>query len=371
MIRFAIDLRMWNHSGIGSYLRNLVPTIIKNNPDYNFILYGNRKILIKEPILKKVTNIEIVNFIAPIYSIKEQLYLYQIIKDDIKIFWSPHFNIPVFNFKLKIIVTIHDVFHLHDFKNLTLIQKAYAYFMINHALKSAKLILTVSKFSKKEIIKYCSVGNDSINIIKNSIDKKVFKRIKDKTLLKEFLSQSKLPSQFILYVGNIKPNKNLLNLLKALSKIQKMNLVIAGRIDKNISNDYENILHYIRVNDDLKNRVFFTGFVSQAEISYLYNLATVFVFPSTYEGFGIPPLEAMGCGCPVIASGIPAIVETCEDAALYFDPYDINDIRFKIMSLIENKNLQNQMIKKGLSRINNFSWHNSANKLNALIKKLV
>ena len=362
---------MWNNSGIGNYLQNLVPTIIRNNPDYNFILYGNREILIREKILEKSSNIKIVNFIAPIYSIKEQLYFCRIIKDDINIFWSPHYNIPIFKFKLKKIVTIHDVFHLHNFKNLTLIQKSYAYFMINYAVKNANMVLTVSEFSKKEIMNYCEVEDNSINIIKNSIDKKVFKKIKDKTLLKEFLNRSKLPNKFILYVGNIKPNKNLLNLLKALRKIEKISLVIAGRIDKKISNDYKNLLNYVRVNDSLKKRVFFTGFVSNAEISYLYNLATLFVFPSSYEGFGIPPLEAMACECPVIASNIPAIVETCDDAVIYFNPHDIDDIRLKIMSLIENKNLQNQMIKKGLRRVTKFSWHDSANKLNTLIEQLV
>ena len=101
MIRFAIDIRMWNNSGIGNYLQNLVPIIIRNNPDYNFILYGNREILIREKILEKSSNIKIVNFIAPIYSIKEQLYFCRIIKDDINIFWSPHYNIPIFKFKLK------------------------------------------------------------------------------------------------------------------------------------------------------------------------------------------------------------------------------------------------------------------------------
>ena len=371
MTTIAIDIRMWKNSGIGTYLQNLVPPLIKRNPNCKFILYGDKNNLNDDKRINQNKNITLIDFTAPIYSIEEQIYFYKNINKKISIFWSPHYNSPLLNHKLNKIVTLHDVYHLYNFKNLSFKQKMYAYIMIKLTVKNANKILTVSHFSKNEIMKYCSVSTNKIKIIKNSINHDTFKKIKDIASLKNTKKKFGIPENFILFVGNVKPNKNLINLLKAINKIENINLVIAGKIDNFISNDYNNISSYLVNNKKVKNRVFFTGYVTNNEISHLYNLASLFVFPTLYEGFGIPPLEAMGCGCPTAVSRIPSLKETCGDATIYFDPNNIKELRSKISKILHNEKLKEKMVRKGFEQVKKFSWERSVENLDKLIHKLL
>jgi len=359
-MQLAIDFRMHNASGIGTYIKNIVPFLIDK---FEVILLGNIEEIKQYDFFDKI---EVIEVNSKIYSIKEQIELFQKIPK-VDIFWSPHYNIPILLIKAKKrIVTIHDVFHLAFLDSLSFKQKLYAKFVINQAVKKSDIILTVSKFSKAEIIKYTNTKKE-INIVYNAIDFKKFKKIDDIQRLNKIKLKYSLPSNFLLFVGNVKPHKNLKNLLLAIKDLDK-NLVIVGKKAGFITGD-DSINGLIKENN-LKDKIYFTGYVDDEDIPYIYNLADIFVFPSLYEGFGIPPLEAQACGTPVICSNIASLPEVGKDSVIYCNPYDINEIKEKIELLIENEKLRKELIQKGFENIKRFSWEKSAKKIIEIIEGL-
>ena len=168
-------------------------------------------------------------------------------------------------------------------------------------------------------------------------------------------------------MGNVKPHKNLKNLLFAVEKTN-LNLVIVGKKDGFITGD-STISEIIRTKN-LSDRIFFTGYVKDADIAAIYNLAKLFVFPSLYEGFGIPPLEAQACSCPVVCSNAASLPEVCGDSVVYFDPNDIEDMRNKIQTVLNDKNLQNELRIKGLENIKRFNWERSAKQIIEIMESL-
>lgn len=345
-------------SGIGRYLRGLIPyiidefavTLLVRHEDRCNLLYDCNYVYLK----------------SPIYSISEQLeLLFKIPECDI--FWSPHYNVPFLPIRTRCrVVTIHDVFHLAYNESLNTKQKLYSYMMMRNAVRGANVLLTVSRFTISELNKYLNVKKD-IYVVHNGISCYDFFPMKHDDI-NHVSSKYGLSNRFILYVGNIKPHKNLSNLLYAIKDEPDLNLVIIGNESGFITSDND-IFFLLEKNTSLKKRVKFTGFVSDDELRCIYNLATVFVFPSIYEGFGIPPLEAQACGCPVSCSDIESLREVCGDSALYFDPHKPDDILEKILMLYENKSLQKKYINKGFKNIQRFSWKKSSEILIKLLRK--
>lgn len=316
----AIDARMINASGIGTYLQNILPGICKN---YKTALIGKKELL-------EEYKCEVIHFDAPIYSIKETITLpFKIPK--CKIFWSPHFNVPIFKNRAEhTISTIHDVFHLAFHSTLPKEQKIYAKLFYNLAVNRSSKVITVSNFSKQEIIRYTSAEKKKISVIYNGVNQEDFSQSFNPPEKLVIRARYNLPQNYILFVGNIKPHKNLNNLVSALGMIFKNNkdlfLVIVGKKEGFITGDNQ-LTQLIEKNKTLKDRIKFTGFVDQNELPFIYQEACLFVFPSTYEGFGLPPLEAMAANTLAIVSKAGALPEVCKTGALYFDPYDIEDIK--------------------------------------------
>ena len=351
MIKLIIDFRMHNASGIGRYIRNLVPFLI-NKFDVT--------LLVKKDEVKNYNFLNKVNVIdinSKIYSVNEQIELSKkVSKNDI--FWTPHYNVPILPIKAKKrIVTIHDVYHLAFYDTLSLPQKIYSKFMINQAVKKSDVILSVSEFSKQEIIKYTNT-NKNIEIIYNGIE--------ESWMDKNVSFDEK--ENYILYVGNVKPHKNLVRALKAFSLLKDNNVKfkIVGKKDGFITKDTE----IDKIAKHLKNRVEFTGYVSDDELKKLYKKAKIFLFPSLYEGFGIPPLEAMASGTPVISSNVASLPEVCGDSAYYVNPYDVNDIAKGMETVLKDEELQKELVQEGLERVKLYSWEKSANKLIKIIEGL-
>ena len=360
-MQLAIDFRMHNASGIGTYIRNIVPYLLNR---FDIVLLGNSNEIQKYSWSSKV---KIIECNAKIYSIKEQFELVRKIPR-CDIFWPPHYNIPLLPIRArKRMVTIHDVFHLVFYDTLNLKQKLYAKLVINQAVRRSDKILTVSKFSADEIRKYTGTSKE-IEVIYNAVDSNKFKVIRDKSRLNFVKAKYRLPDEFLLFVGNVKPHKNLKNLLLAIADMD-VNLVIVGKKDGFITGD-KSIENLIKSNN-LKNRVFFSGYVEDEDIPVIYNLAKAFVFPSLYEGFGLPPLEAQACGCPVIVSNVASLPEVCGNSALYCNPYDVDDIKNKIKMLINNENLQEELREKGFENVKRFSWEKSAKKVIKVIEDLI
>lgn len=359
---------MLHSSGIGTYLQNIIPKIKKT---HNMILIG------KKDDIKRYnwgSDIKIVDTNSKFYSVKEQFELpFKIPKCDL--FWSPHYNVPILPIKAKKrLVTIHDVFHLAFYDKLTLPQKFYAKVVIRAATTLSDKIITVSEFSKSEIVKYTGVDPNKIKVINNGIDTEKFSLINNQVLLKNIKQKYNLPEKYLLFVGNVKPHKNLKRLIKAfgLLKNEKMlegyHLLIVGKKEGFIISDkeIENLIKKLSLEAFIK----FTGFVADDDLPAIYNLASALVFPSFYEGFGFPPLESMACGCPVISANIASLPEVCGDAVLYCNPLSPQDIADKIKIIINNPSLKDELINKGYKQARKFSWEICAQETIEVINKV-
>lgn len=365
----CIDARMLHASGIGIYLKNLIPLL---NDNYDLILIGKREEIGRYNWSDKVGIIEVK---SGYYTIQEQLELpVKIPKCDL--FWSPHYNVPILLIRAKKrLVTIHDVFHLAFFNKLTLPQKIYAKIVIKAATSLSDRIITVSEFSKSEIVKYTGTDPDKIKAIYNGIDTKKFRPILDQEFLKNVKQKHNLPEKFWLFVGNVKPHKNLQGLIKAFGFLKKekmleeYHLVIVGKKEGFITND--TVIEKLIEESLLEPFIKFTGFVTDDDLPAIYNLASALVFPSLYEGFGFPPLEAMACGCPVAASNAASLLEVCGDAVVYFDPKNNEDIAQKIYDLINNECLIIKLKEKGFQRVAQFTWDICAQETSNVINELI
>lgn len=369
MEKIVIDIRMIGASGIGTYLQNLIPYIIK---EFEAVFLINKADLLYAEALN-LQNIVLLK--GDIYSIREQFELKKKIPH-CDLFWSPHFNIPILPINArKRIVTIHDTYHLSYLKNLPWLQKFYAKIFYSLATKLSNQIITVSNFSKNELKKYLNVSDEKINVIYNGVDTELFKKITDKTVLEKIKLKYGLANKFILTVGNVKPHKNLVNLIKAFQHMQQYEqpdyeLVIIGKKDGFINRDYH-VFDIINNDNALKNKINFTGYIPTEDLPFIYNLASVFVFPSLYEGFGLPPLEAFASGTLTVVSNKSSIPEICGEATTYFNPEDPMDISAKIEFVLKNNNTAQSQIERGFARLNKFSWKLSAEKHIRLFKSLV
>lgn len=268
------------------------------------------------------------------------------------ILFCPANTAPLFVPKSKkLVMTIHDVAFLTYPKSFSRFFRVYYSFLIPFNIKRADKIITISEASKKEILRLFPEVEQKINIIPLGIDNKY--RVLDNIQKKKQ----------ILYVGSINERKNLIGVIEAFEKLPKelgYDLVIVGNFFNlfSLSDKMKEVLKRVKNN---KKIIFKEGLDDEALISE-YNVSTVFIFPSFYEGFGLPPLEAMACGTPVITSNVSSMPEVCGDAALYADPYDVNDILKKIEFLLTDEGERERLIKKGLERVKHFTWEKSAKK---------
>lgn len=364
MTKLVIDARMIRHSGIGTYLQSLLPFIVDN---YQLTLLGDMDVLKGFSWFSKVN---VIPFTVSILSIQEQFYLPRLIPA-CDVFWSPQYNIPLLPIRAKKrLVTIHDVYHLAYFSFLTFQQKIYAYSMLNMAVKLSDSIVTVSDFSRREIELYTRPKAGSVKVIYNGVDASWFSSTLPHEAQIVIRAKYALPARYLLYVGNVKPHKNLKRLITALRNIDKdYKLVIVGKREGFVTGDHE--LNAMLNHDlELKGRVLFTGHVEATELASIYQMACLLVFPSLYEGFGLPPLEAMAAGCPTVVSSAASLVEVCGDASVYCDPLDVNSITFAIQRVLDDSGYAEQLIKKGFSQVEKYKWIQSADQHKKLISLL-
>ena len=329
--RLCLDARMYRHSGIGVYLLQLLETLKKDSSI-------ELSVLVPESDLPEFQGITQILFKAPIYSLKEQaLYPFRIPSCDL--FWSPHYNVPLLPVKAKKRrVTIHDVYHLRYAHILGWIQRFYVWVCIYAACKWSEKIYTVSQFSKNELLAFFNVA-DKIEVVYNKVDIGQFSRHYPPETISKILQHYHIDFPFVLFVGNVKPHKNLITLIKAFEKVADsvapVRLVVVGKKEGFITGDNE-VARYLDTNPALAAKIHFTGEVLHEELPVFYRQSRLFVFPSLYEGFGYPPLEALAAGTKVICSNAGPMPEVCGDRVIYFHPTDVSTLA----SLLE-QNLNN------------------------------
>lgn len=351
----CIDARMASCSGIGTCIRQLVPFF--NQDPFRVILLVQKN----DPFWCK--EIDQIVFDAKIYSIQEQL-LFPFKIPSCDLFWSPHYNIPIFPIRAKKrIVTIHDVCHLALPDYLSKLEQFYSRFIMQQALCRSQKIATDSFFSKSEILHFLKEPKCHIHVIPMAVDRSRFYKMTKNQNLENIQNKYRLPDQFILFVGNNKSHKNLSGLLRAFSEISTLQskLVIVGR-GVGLRNYFEKI--------EQKN-VLYLGHIIDDDLPGLYNLAQILILPSFYEGFGLPPLEAMACGCPTIVSNCSSLPEVCGDASIYVNPYAIHEIRDAIIRVMNDQALKSKLIERGYEQIKNFDWAQTAQQYRVLFENLM
>lgn len=276
--------------------------------------------------------------------------------------------------KKKTIVTIHDttplVFPEHYPPGIKGRVRFEAQKM---ALRTVDGVITDSKNSKKDIVKYLGYPKEKIYVVYLAAAD-IFKPITNRRLLVTVKKKYHLPNRFVLYVGDVNYNKNILGLVKACKSI-KIPVVIVGKqaVQKNFDKtNIENqpLVQLIKLYGRDKD-VIRLGFVPNGDLVVIYNLAMAYCQPSFYEGFGLPVLESMACGTPVVTSKKASLPEIADKAAVFVDPYDINDIANGLTVATEDKDLREDLIKKGLKQAKKFSWKKVANETYKVYQKVV
>ncbi len=364
----VVDARMICASGIGIYLQNILAGLVGY---FDISLIGKRQEIAGFDWAERT---ELIECDASIYSVREQVALPRLIPR-CRVFWTPHFVAPLWPIRAqRKLVTIHDVYHLAFRKNLPLSQQIYANRMYRHAVRFAERLITVSRASRNEIIRYTGCPPEKIVVVPNGVDQQRFFAKPDRKTVETVRQKYALPSRFLLFVGNVKPHKNLQTLIVAFRELLQaepdVHLLIVGNKEGFITGDRE-IFRRIETEEQLRRRVRFSGHVTHDDLPTIYHQAELFVFPSLYEGFGLPPLEAMASGCPVVASGIQSIQEVCGDAAAYFDPASPGELRDVLTALLRDSRARAKLKTLGLRRAEQFSWKTSVEKHKALLEEML
>lgn len=381
-MKIGIDARFYGPigKGLGRYTQEIIDNIILINNDqdksyFNFVIFLSPdnfdELTIKDDRVKKVL-IDI-----PWYSWQEQLiFPWYIWKEKLDLMHFPHFNIPIFT-PVKFVMTLHDLILTHfPTMRATTKSRAIYYFknfayrlVLKIAIFRAKKIIAVSKFTKQDIMHKFKIKEKKIEVTYEGIAN--LRKGRDSLFVAklnsdEIFEHYHLGKNFLLYVGNAYPHKNLSMLLRAFSNLHQNNpdlkLVLVGKEDYfyRQTKDYAKSLNLWQPNN-INNPVVFPGYVPDAQLELMYQKAKAYVFPSLYEGFGLPPLEAMANGCPVLSSDRASLPEILGSAAIYFNPEDEADVLTKIIKVLNDKDLQDELKEKGFKQVKLYNWWECAN----------
>jgi glycosyltransferase involved in cell wall biosynthesis len=344
-MKIGIDCRLWAETGVGRYIRNLILNLQKLDKNNEYVLF----VLSKDFDQLKIQNpkFKIVKTNIKWHTFDEQVKFPQILnKENLDLMHFPYFSVPII-YRRPFVVTIHDLIVNHfptgqastlPFFIYYLKWVAYKFILAQTAKKASKII-AVSNATKNEIVDHLKTRSEKIQVVYEGVDPKI-----QNTKYKIF------NTKYFLCVGNAYPHKNLERLLKAFKSLNTDDkLVLVGKEDY----FYKRLKQTAR-QLEISEKVIFKQSVSDEELAGLYSNASAFIMPSLMEGFGLPALEAMANNCLVLASNIPALQEICGDAAIYFDPYNIDDMAKKMKGVCSGDN----KIKKemGLKRAKLFSW---------------
>ncbi len=364
-MKIAIDARKWRDFGIGTYVRNLVRHLAKLDPETSYLLFCNPE---DEPTLRDLA----ANFVPVVersarYGIREHFSIpLKLRRLGAELLHSPHYVRPLLC-TIPSVVTIHDCIHLL-FPQYLPSRMAYRYarFVMGSAVRHSALVYTVSEASRTDILRFYPWADpDKVCVVPNAIDAELLldpgeeerERVRERYQIR---------GRFVLFAGNVKPHKNLERLIRAFARLRAqeghddLRLVLLGD-DVSRYSSLRRAVEESGVRQDVR----FFGFVPHRTLAALYRMASVFAFPSLYEGFGLPPLEAMACGTPVVTSRISSLPEVVGDGALLVDPYDEEAIAQGISRVLDDVELRRGLVERGLRRAAIYSWERSVRQIHA------
>lgn len=352
-------------AGTSRYALNTMRWLLANDNSNEYIIFSTKEFAVNiERYLPNMRyTLNICHFDAERFYVRilwEQCVLpLQLILNKVDILFAPSLSAPIFS-SVRCVIVIHDMVAFYFGSRYSRLRKWYIRFMTHCLLEKAERIITVSQHSMNDIAKYSKKNVSKLSVIYEGVEDK-FHVIDDRELLRCCREKYNLPEKFILYVGMLEPGKNLHRLIRAYGAIYKNiqeKLVISGKKGWAFNDIFELVKEL-----GLEKNVLFTGYVDDEDLPALFNCARIFVYPSLYEGFGLPCLEAMACGVPVITSGVTSLPEVVGDAAVLVNPQNEDSIASAIKELIESERLREEKQGKGFERIKIFSWKKNTQKL--------
>lgn len=358
-MRIGIDVRLIFHqqAGISWYTLRLLQALSQIDQDNEYVLLQHRRQ--PDPLID-APNFTSVTLLTPAHHRFEQWPLsLETRMLGLDLIHSPDFIPPLHN-QIPAVCTVHDLAFLL-YPNLVTADSARYYGQIELAVKRANRIIAVSNSTRNDLVKLLGAPESKIDVIYEAADP-IYQPIDRQSARQSLLSAGiSVPDRFILFVGTIEPRKNLGTLLRSYVKLRNaygvdVPLVLAGAPGW-LSNDIGDLV----VSLNLSDHVLFTGKIPEsAQLRALYNLAIMLVHPAYYEGFGLPPLEAMACGTPVVCSDAGSLPEVVGDAALMANPEDVDEWTVAMHRLLEDDRLAAELRDKGLQRASSFSWKKAA-----------
>jgi len=346
-------------TGIGRYLNCLIKEILNIDKKNKYIILLNNQINQKHP-LNNITSPNVTKKTVMLKgpSLQQNLTISSIVrKYKPDVYHHPHFDLP-FLIHIPSVITVHDlkyIKHAEFFSKKQKIKSMYIKLMLQSAVKRASKVIAVSEHTKNDLIDLYRIQAEKIDVIYHG-----YKKFNQNENEKGILNKSKIKKPYILFVGERRPHKNIENLIYAFHKLTKkecndLQLVIVGKKYTHYKKP-EQLIDRLK----LKDKIILTDSITDAELVQLYKNSELFILPSFYEGFGMPILEAMSFGVPVLGSNTTSIPEIISKAGLLFNPHNIDEIKKNMEKVLKNRKIRNTLIEKGKKRVKEFSWDSAA-----------
>lgn len=366
-MRIGLDIRyVYDHfPGIGRYSINLAQALARLDHPHTLILLHNPALPNTRydiGALQALPNVELVSVTARPFSLAEQFHFpRQVNRLEFDVYHAPYYVKPYTGLTCPSIVTIHDLIGKRLPDVLSSRGRYLFDMMMWLAVRTAAHIITVSRSARDDILHYYRVAEERMTITPEAADQQFSPQPEEQVA--QVRARYGLPQRYVLYLGSNKPHKNLVRLVQAWESIVRSedtlapppHLVIAGHYDQRYPE-----AHNLVAEHQLDDVVSFVRDVAEADVPALYSGADVFVFPSYYEGFGLPPLEAMACGVPVVCAHASSLPEVVGNAALTFDPYDVGELAACLLRVLRDDALRGALRSKGFEQVARFSWERTA-----------
>ena len=376
----GIDTRVLgakSKSGIQEYTENLLVHLLPMDAKIKFkLFFSSWSGVLPDYDFLRLPNVEVRRFKTPNKILFPAARLFNVPKldrwlDGIDVFFSPHFFISALSRQVRRVSTFHDLSYERFPEFFTARQRLWHQFEMEPARQArfSDKIIAVSESTRNDLAVKYFIDPAKIKVVYSGISPKIKKPAAGE--LEIFRRRENLPEKFVLFLGKLEPRKNAVGLLKAFNILKTfggfddVGLVLAGSrgwLCKDIFKE--------AAASSYRRQIIFKENISDGERNFYYGLASVFVYPSFFEGFGFPPLEAMACGTPVVVSNNSSLPEVVGDAGLLIDPYNVSDIAAAIRNLLDDRRLRENLIQKGLARSQQFSWQKCAEKTLEVLTKI-
>jgi glycosyltransferase involved in cell wall biosynthesis len=373
-MRVAIDIRRAGDFGFGTYIRNIINQFARTDSETEYLLIGQPSHIAQFDPLPE--NFKLLEYSAPAGSFHTHLHLpYLLHKRGVDLLHMPWFYAPAV-VPMKFVLTVHDLTDvLVTPPGVPAMMQAGRLYFARRAVARADRIMAVSHSTKREVSRMFDVPEAKIEVVYNALDER-FLREPSPTDADRVLERHDVTDPFVLYAGNIKPQKNLPRLIEAFAvakgelrdhpQYSKLKLLLIGD-----SGEEHSDLRRAVLRSRLQGEVRFLGFVPHSVLRVFYSRASAFLFPSLYEGFGLPPLEAMAHGAPVLTSSVSSLPEVFSQAALLVNPENIFEIARGILQILTEEDLRETLVRRGYELVRKYSWERSAEQVREVYRSVV